>query len=94
MSSSICCSPSSIRTALNRMVLTTEATDHPRKIICLVNAVLLLLVVGGSVTGASGADVMKSTSADTCFTSSSVAPSPLNLTLLSAGLCPLACLFL
>ena len=49
---------------------------------------------GGAVPGASGVDFMIATSADTCFTSSSVAPPPLYLIFFSAGLYPLACLFL
>ena len=81
LSRSVCCSLSSIRTALTHMFLMTEATDHPQRILCLVNSGLLLLIAGGGVPGSSGADVMKSTSADTCFTISSVAPPPLNLTL-------------
>ena len=53
---------------------------------------LLLLVVGGAVPGASGADVVTATSSDTCFSSLAVAPHRLDLTLFYAGLCPLACL--
>ena len=49
---------------------------------------------GGAVPGVSGVDFMTSTSADTYFTNSSVAPLPFDLTFLSAGLCPLSCLFL
>ena len=88
------CSPSSIRTALTRVVLTTEVIDHPQRILCLVNAGFLLLVVGGAVPGASGTDVMIETSTDTYFTSSSIALHPLDLTLFYAGLYPLACIFL
>ena len=47
----------------------TDATDHSRIILCLVNAGFLLLVVGAAVPGAYGADFMTSTSADTSFTS-------------------------
>ena len=47
------------------MVLTTEATDHSRIILCLVNARFLLLVEGVAVPGASGADLTTATSADT-----------------------------
>ena len=74
------------------MVLTTEATYHSRKILCIIDAGFLLLVVGGTVPGASGDDVITSTSVDNCFTSSSVTPPHLDLTFFSAGLCPPACL--
>ena len=47
------------------MVLTTEATYHSRIILRLVNAGFLLLVAGAAVPGASGADLMTATSADT-----------------------------
>ena len=94
LSSYVNCSPSYIRTALTQTVMTTEATYHSRKIICLVNAGFLLLVVGGAVPGASGSDIMISTNADTCFTRSSITPPPLNLTFFYTGLCPLACIFL
>ena len=94
LSRSVCCSPSSIRTALTRMVLTAEATDNSQRIICLVNAGFLLLVVGGDVPGTSDDDVMISASVDTCFTISFVAPLPFNWKFFSAGLCPLACLLL
>ena len=50
----VCCSPSYVRNTLTRLVLTTEATDHPQIILCLVNAGLLILVVGVSVPGDSG----------------------------------------
>ena len=91
---SVCCYPSSVSTSLTRMVPTTDSTDHPRIIICLVNVGLLLLVVGGAAPGASVADVMTDTRAYTWFTRWSVAPTPLNLTFFYAGLCPLACLLL
>ena len=42
----------------------TEATDHSRIILCLVNAGFFLLVVRVAVPGASGADFMTATSAD------------------------------
>ena len=71
------------------MVLMTEAKYNSRRMICLTNARCLLLVVGGAVPGASGADVMIATSTDTCFAISSIAPPPLDLTLFYAGLCPL-----
>ena len=38
-------------------------------------------------------DIVKITSAYTCFINSSVSPSPLKFTFFSSGLCPLACLF-
>ena len=47
------------------MALTTDSTDNPRIIICLVNVGLLLLVVGGAAPGASVADVMTDTRAYT-----------------------------
>ena len=56
---------SSVRTALTCMVLTAEAKDDPRIILCLVYVGFLLLVVGGAIIGVSGADVMTATGADT-----------------------------
>ena len=76
------------------MILATEETYHSRRVICLVNASFLLLVVGGAVLGASTDDVMTSTSADTYFVSSSVAPPLLDLTVFSTDFSPLDCLFL
>ena len=58
------------------------------------NAGILQFFEGVFVPGASGADFMIATSADTWFTSLSVASPPLELNLLSAGLFTLACLFL
>ena len=45
------------------------------------------------IRGASGADFMTATSADTCITRLSVASPPLDLTFFYAGLCLLVCLF-
>ena len=72
----------------------TEATDHSRRILCIVNAGFLLLVLGGAAPGSSVADTMTATSVNTCLNSSSFAPSPLCLTFFSAGLFPLFYLFL
>ena len=72
LSRSVCCSLSYFRTSLTHMVLTTEATDHSWRIICLVNVRFLLLVLGVAVPGVSGADIVIATSVDTFFTSSSV----------------------
>ena len=47
LSISVHCSTSYVRTALTRMVLTTEVTNNSQIILCLVNSGLLLLVVGG-----------------------------------------------
>ena len=94
LSISVCCFPSSVRTALTQKVLTTEETYHSWRIICLINVDFLLLVVGGAVPGAYGTGVITSTSADICLASLSVAPPPLYLTFFSAGLCPLAYLLL
>ena len=49
---------------------------------------------GGAFPGASGVDLMTATSAYTCFTSSSFAPTPLDLTFFYAGLCTLVCFVL
>ena len=68
MSRSVCYYLSYVRTALTRMVLTMEATNHSLIILCLVNAGFLLIVEGVAVPGVSGADFMTSTSADICFT--------------------------
>ena len=94
LSRSVSFSPSSVRTVLTCMVLTTEATDHSWRILCLFSAGFSLFVEGVAVPGASGADFITSTSADTYFTSLYVSPLHLDLTFLSAWLCPLDCLFL